>query len=623
MRGRRAAVVLVGAALLAAVAGAAPHPRPAVGVEVEISTAAVALTQDVLGGPAMEVVTVSNAGTLPLAISAITHTGDADWSFVAGAPCMTGTCTLPVGASFTVTVVFDPSAIGTHDAAIQITSNAPTSPATVTLTGLGQGATLALASDLGASPTLELGPVPIGVTVQRSLQLRNDGNVDLDGVALALTPAAGALALLTPSPTTITASGTRDVEVTCTPTSAGPITGTLAITAPTAISGSPLTIDITCTGTTGALYAVPSLVELDEIRLGSAPRTVMVELRTTGTALTITEDPALATSPPGLAVTAPDVRAIGPSTPARFALEVTPGEEADLATTISVTATGSSGTETLEVPVTGRVVVARVDAPIEIAAGSFCVGQATTAVEAALTATGSGRVGLPTQPVLARMATSPFQLTYTSPVAYPYQLPSGARATLQVTPLRQMTAGEQADDLVWTTDVEGQESVTTQVVARFLEDGGAITPQLIDFGGITVGGTAPTRLVRIQNCGTEPIMLVPPVFAPGGEFVDVSTTPLPASLAPLQLATLEIGFSPRQRGPRIAALTVASSKGPLIVQLRGDGLDDPARKRDTTSFYACSATGPANGVPLGLALVVLCGRHRRRRRVRCPSGARA
>ena len=51
----------------------------------------------------------------------------------------------------------------------------------------------------------------------------------------------------------------------------------------------------------------------------------------------------------------------------------------------------------------------------EIAAGSFCVGQPTTAVDAGLSATGSGRVGLPTQPVLARMATSPFQLTYTAP----------------------------------------------------------------------------------------------------------------------------------------------------------------------------------------------------------------
>lgn len=615
MTRRRAAGALVGAALLAAIASAAPRARPAVGVEVGLSTAAVALTQDVLGGPAMEVVTVTNSGTLPLAISAITHTGAADWSFVAGAPCTTGTCALAVGASFTLTAVFDPSAIGTHDAAIQITSNAPTSPATITLAGLGQGATLALASDLGAPPTLDLGPVPVGVTVQRSLQLRNDGNVDLEGAVLALTPAAGPLALITPSPTTIPASGTRDVEVTCTPVSAGPITGSLAITAPTAITGSPITIDVTCTGTTGALYAVPSLVELDEIRVGSTPRVVMVELRTTGAALTITEDPALATSPPGLAVTAPDVRAISPSTPARFTLEVNPTAEADLATTISVTATGAAGAETLEVPVTGRVVVARVEAPAEIAAGSFCVGQATTAIAAGLSATGSGRVGLPTQPVLARMATSPFQLTYTAPVAYPYQLPSGARATLQVTPLRQMTAGEQADELVWTTDVEGQEAVTTRVVASFLEDGGAITPQLIDFGGITVGGTAPTRLVRLQNCGTEPITLVPPVFAPDGEFLDVSTTPLPASLAPLQLATLEIGFTPRRRGPRIAALTVASSKGPLIVQLRGDGLDDPAPTRDTTSFYACRAAGPAGAAPLLLALLGL----RRRRR----SGARA
>ena len=615
---RRRGVVLVGAALVAAVASAAPRARPAVGVDVEISTAAVALTQDVLGGPAMEVVTVSNIGTLPLAISAITHTGDAAWSFVAGAPCTTGTCSLAVGASFTLTVVFDPSAIGMHDAAIQITSKAPTSPATITLTGLGQGATLALASELGAPPTLDLGPVPVGVTVQRSLQLRNDGNVDLVGVALALSPAAGPLALLTPSPTTITASGTRDVEITCTPASAGPITGTLAIAAPTAVTGSPLTIDITCTGTTGALYAVPSLVELDEIRVGSTPRAVTVELRTTGTVLTITGDPALATSPPGLAVTAPDVRTINPSTPARFSVEINPTVEADLATTISVTATGPAGTETLEVPVTGRVVVARVDAPAEVAAGSFCVGQATTAVEAGLTATGSGRVWLPTQPVLARMATSPFQLTYTAPVAYPYQLPASARATLQVTPLRQMTAGEQADELVWTTDVDGQEGVTTRVVASFLQDGGAITPQLIDFGGITVGGTAPTRLVRIQNCGTEPITLVPPMFAPGGEFLDVSTTPLPASLAPLQLATRQIGFTPRQRGPRIAALTVASSKGPLLVQLRGDGLVDPARTRDTTSFYACSATGPASAAPLVLTLLALVGRRRRRR-----SGARA
>ncbi len=561
-----------------------------------------------VGAPTgMTTVHVSNIGTADLMISSIVATGLPDWQYTTSAPCSAFPCTVSnIGGGFDLTVMFDPAAIGNRDKTLTINSNDPNNPMfQLLLHGVGQGATLALASNLGSPPMLDLGTSPIGVQTSATFDLRNDGNLVLDPVNLAMMQPGSELSV-SPNPTMIGAAGLRSITVFCTPSAATVYQGTLGITAPNALSGSPISIAVRCTGTSGNLFAVPSSVQLGEIRTGSPRVTRTIMLKTAGSPLTITSDPQLSPSVAGMAVGAPSSRNITMAAPVSFDLTVDATTDHDLTTSIQVTA-GSQ----LPIPVTGKVVTAKIEVAQSVAIGSFCIGQPTTSSAARLTATGTATIGLGSQPVMNKMATSPFQLAYTAPVSYPYQLPSGQSATVDVTPLRQMMKGTQTDEIVWTTDVAGELAPRTTVTADFVADGGAIAPQLADFGTVRLRQVGDPKVIKIQNCGTEPMALAGPFIDPGSEFRDDSPAPLPAMLAPNQIATINVNFAPTKLGTRMATLTVDSSKGMLSVALLGIGGDDPDHKTELVSPYGCSSGETTTAWP---ALTVLLVLRRRRRR---------
>jgi hypothetical protein len=98
---------------------------------------------DVGSSSAAKTVTVTNSGTAAASVSGVTATGDYS---------QTNNCSsVATGSSCTVNVTFKPTASGTRTGTLTVTSNANNSPATVSLTGSGIGATTNLA--LGATMT--------------------------------------------------------------------------------------------------------------------------------------------------------------------------------------------------------------------------------------------------------------------------------------------------------------------------------------------------------------------------------------------------------------------------------------------------------------------------------------
>jgi hypothetical protein len=98
---------------------------------------------DVGSSSAAQAVTVTNSGTAAASVSGVTATGDFS---------QTNNCSsVATGSSCTVNVTFKPTASGTRTGTLTVTSNANNSPATVSLTGSGIGATTNLA--LGATMT--------------------------------------------------------------------------------------------------------------------------------------------------------------------------------------------------------------------------------------------------------------------------------------------------------------------------------------------------------------------------------------------------------------------------------------------------------------------------------------
>lgn len=581
---------------------------PAIGV----NPTTVPLAWPVNTGSTSTTVHVNNIGTADLIVQQPTLSGSPDWSISPGAPCTIFPCTVGMGSGFDITTTFSPTAIGARDATLTLMSNDPlTAIAQVQLDGTGQGATLALATNLGNPPALDLGTTPIGIPTQATFVLRNDGNVVLDPVTSTLTQM-GSVFNVSPSPTTIPASGTRSITVTCTPTAAQLYTADLDVVAPTAKSGSPISIEVRCTGTAGSLFATPSTLRLDEIRTGS-PRVIKtITLKTAGPPLAVTQIPQLVSPIAGVSVGPLSDTTITMATPVTFDVTIDAGTmDRDLTGTIEV----SAGTDTLPIPMTGKVVTAKLEYPTTLMIGSFCIGQATTAATARLTAAGTATIGLASQPVLNKMATSPFQLQYTAPVGYPYQLPSGQSAAVDITPLRQMTKGVQTDELVWTTDVDGELMPRTTVTAEFVAEGGAIAPQLVDFQRVRLREIGEPHVIKIQNCGMQPMQLSGPFIEPDGEFLDDSPSPLPGMLAPNQVATISVNFAPKKIGPRMAMLSVDSSAGRLSVTLLGQGIDDPDPTKETKSFYACDCrtSDPTAAWPV-LVVVLVVFRPRRRRR---------
>ena len=576
---------------------------------MSVNPASVSLSQPISMGALPTTVHVSNIGGADLHISSIVPTGQADWTYSITGNCSTGSCTvMPNDGGFDIMTAFTPAAIGTRDKILTITSDDPNDPMyQLVLHGTGQAATLALSTNLGTPAMLDLGTSPIGITTTATFDLRNDGNLALDPVNLTISQTGSQLGV-TPAPTMIGAAGMRQITVSCTPTAADVYVGTLDISAPTAFTGSPISIAVRCTGTAGSLFAMPSTIQLGEIRTGSPLVTRTIALKTAGAPLTITANPALVSAVPGMSVGVPSSSSITMATPSTFDLTVNATLDHDLDGTIEVTAG-----DTLQIPVTGKVVTAAIDYPPSLMVGSFCVGQPTTGVTARLTASGTATIGLGTQPVMNKMAASPFQLNYSAPVSYPYQLPAGQTAMLEVTPLRQTLMGTQTDDLVWATDLAGQPAPHTIVTAQFIGDGGAIAPQLADFGTVMLRKPGEPKLIKIQNCGTDAITLAGPYIDPGTDFRDDSSQPLPQTLAPNQVATINVNFVPSKIGTRMARLTVDSSKGKLGVDLLGTGVADPTTTVDPKSFYACDCrtTEPQHAWPA--VIVVLLLRRRRRR----------
>src|ERR1051326_7451500 len=155
------------------------------------------------------------------------------------------------------------------------------------------------------------------------------------------------------------------------PTAAGAIPQTMIhISSSDAAFGSPIDIPVACTGTTQALFAMPSTVNFGEVRTGTSTQMFPITLNSTSGTLTLTA-PMLPTDP-DLSLTPLSQM----TTPAMFDVVVDPMLAEGVATQIpaSETTTDSS----VPIPVSGKVVTAAVNVPSTLSLGTFCISAPTT-----------------------------------------------------------------------------------------------------------------------------------------------------------------------------------------------------------------------------------------------------
>jgi uncharacterized repeat protein (TIGR01451 family) len=220
-----------------------------------------------------QAVTVTNTGSAPLVIRGIAARPSAE--FTPTSSCQAG---LAVGAQCAIAVTFSPAGGGGRGGTLTIDSNAPGSPHTVALGGVGLAEPI-VALDRTA---VSFGSQPVGTSgPARAVTVTNDGVADLHVSGVAVTgPDAADFQLDTDcTGRAIRPEGTCATRVRFRPNSTGPRTAQLAMTDDA--DGSPHLVSLDGVGVAAPPVTVdPSALDFGTVALGaaSAGRTITLTI---------------------------------------------------------------------------------------------------------------------------------------------------------------------------------------------------------------------------------------------------------------------------------------------------------------------------------------------------------
>ena len=219
-----------------------PAPAPA----IQVNSSSINFGNDVVGSKSSQLLIITNTGTATLTITQVNETGSAF-----GVSGFSLPLNVNAGQQTTITVAFQPTAVGTVSGNISIVSNAPTSPTSVGLTGTGIAATLTL----GISPTsLSFGNVTTNTSsAPQNVTITNTGNssvtisqITLSGAGYSMTGGS--------APVTLTPAQNLILTVQLNPTVAGSVNGSISMVSNA--SGSPATVSLTGTGVVPVQHSV-------------------------------------------------------------------------------------------------------------------------------------------------------------------------------------------------------------------------------------------------------------------------------------------------------------------------------------------------------------------------------
>ncbi len=190
-----------------------------------------------VGNSNSQTINLTNPGTAAVTISQAQVSG-AGFSLTG----ITTPLTINAGKSSTFNAVFTPTAAGSAAGSVLLTSNAPGSPLTISLSGSGVAATFLLSL---SNSNLSFGNVNVGSNGQMSVSLTNTGNSDVTVSSVNVTGAGFTVSGVS-SGETLTPSQSIPVTVEFAPTSAGAVTGSVTIASNA--TNSPATITLSGTG---------------------------------------------------------------------------------------------------------------------------------------------------------------------------------------------------------------------------------------------------------------------------------------------------------------------------------------------------------------------------------------
>jgi MYXO-CTERM domain-containing protein len=506
--------------------------------------------------------------------------------------------------TYSFAVAFAGTQPGTSTCAVVVTSmqtfGSGTDGEVLVLTGVGSGS-----AGITVTPgRIDFQDVQIlTTTTPTSVTVKNNGSasVTVDGTLT------GSAFNVSPNPTTdfvVGPGSSAFFNVTCTPPVLGPHTGSLTFSAGSA-SASMGTTMLDCNGINSTVMISPTQVNFDNTLVGRPPanKTVMITGNASATIDSVILDSdaiaagvTLVQSPQGQTVGTGKNIVLGYSAAAMHA----GGPLGVLSVKVSSDASARS------VGISGQALLGGLGTnPPSIKFGAVCAGD-TGRRDIEVFASEAGdiileQLTLPAAPFDAMVVdTLPKGLAGNH---------TGASATVRVT-MTAATPGEFTDAIALTSNVPVMATTEVQLEGIALAGGIAATPNLVHFGTTAPDTTTSIKEVQLTNCGTTDLMFdrAQITGANATDFTLIGANP-PRTLAPTESEVFMVVMQPETPGFKIAQLVLSHSEGTTVADLDGTAEGSP---KDRETYYSCS-TGHAAAIwPIGLALLAL--RRRRRRR---------
>jgi Beta-propeller repeat/Abnormal spindle-like microcephaly-assoc'd, ASPM-SPD-2-Hydin/Cep192 domain 4 len=528
---------------------------------VSLSTTALTFGNQATGTTsAAKTVILTNTGSDTLTISGITVTGTNSADFTQTNSCGSSVPKPPTGNTCIITVTFKPTATGTRTAAVTITDNnegTNNSTQTVSLTGTGTTP----APGVSLSPTsLTFSSQLVGSTsAAQTVTLSNTGSASLSITSIG---ASGDFAQTNTCPASLAAGNPAPsctISVTFTPTATGTRTG--AVTVTDNASGSPQTVSLTGTGTSGSVVSLsPTSLTFSSQALGTTSAAQTVTLSNTGnaslslTSITASGDFAETNTCPA------SLAAGNPAPSCTISVTFKPTSSGTRTGTLTITDNASGSPQTASLTGTGTTAPAVSFMPASLTFNGQETGTTSAAQTVTLTNTGSA-----TLTVSSITATGDFAETNTCGTS----VNAGASCTISVTFTPSIT-GTRTGTVTVTDNATGSPQTVSLTGTGTSVPVVSLSPASVTFNDQAAGTTSTAQTVTLTNTGNASLSVTG--ITASGDFAETNTCGTSVSAG--SLCTISVTFKPTATGTRTGTVSVTddASGSPQTASLTGSGV---------------------------------------------------
>jgi hypothetical protein len=500
--------------------------------------------------------TVTNTGTATLTISSASLTGTNPGDFAKTGDTCTGANVAPSGTC-TITVTFTPTAIGGRSGTLTVVDNAPGSPHTVGLGGVGLGPLPTL------SPTsLSFGNQALATTsAPKPETLTNSGNAPLTISSITIS---GNFAQTNNCVSPLAGGSYCTINVTFTPAVVGGQGGTLTIADNAA--GSPRTVTLSGVGLGPLVALSPTSLAFGSLGVGATSAPKLVYLSNSGNApLTISN----ITTSGDYARSSNCASSLAAHTYCTINVTFAPTASGTRSGTLTVTDNAAGSPHSVPLTGTGLGPLATVS-PTSLSFGNQAQG--TTSAPKTVTLTNSGAGALTISSITT---TGDYAKTHDCPGS----LAAGAFCTINVT-FHPTGSGTREGTLTIVDNAPGSPHSVT-LTGSGLGPAVTLSPTSLTFGSLGVGVTSSPQTVTLTNSGAGALTIRG--ITPSGDFAQTNNCVSPVAVG--GSCTISVTFTPTVGGTRNGTISIADDapSSPHTVALTGTGLG-PAVTLSPTSL---------------------------------------